>query len=372
MKITNIEVTLVVDEIPSPPRVGNVAATLQVDGGANCTVACRVMTDEGLIGESYGWAFGPRRGRVIAGVVKEICGLAVGEDPLRIGQIWQKFWAFSNFVGHSGLAIIGMSVLDMALWDIKAKSVGLPLWRLLGGDRESAPAYSSHLAMYYGRPDVTIDDLVAAAGKVIDAGHRTVKVWAARPDDLEVVRTLKSSFDPSIDWAVDVVQTWDVSTALSAMERFQDLELLWLEDPVPYDDYVGMARVAARSATPICTGENLYYIYEAQRVLDETEVKYLSLDLMRCGGVSGWQLIANAARTKSGVKIVSHTYPQLAVHLVCGTANAAFVEDYPVYDGIVGDAITVLDGVVNAPTEPGTGISLAPDALARGVVEIAS
>jgi L-alanine-DL-glutamate epimerase-like enolase superfamily enzyme len=368
MKVSGISIVLLNEEIESRRPVPGTAATLQVDGGVNCTIACQIRTDDGLAGWGYGWAYGARRGRLIATAVKEVASLAIGADPLHIEEIWGRFWAFSNFLGHSGLSITGMSVLDMALWDIKAKFCNLPLWLLLGGHKERAPAYSSHLSRFYGQADVDQAEIVAAARGLIDRGHTMLKVWVTTPADLEAVRDLVDRFDSRIRWAVDVVQMWDAPTTLRAADRYRDLPLEWIEDPVPYDDWPGLAEVSRRSPIPICTGENSYYLHEADRLLRETRIRYLSLDLMRCGGISGWQKIAALAQSRH-VDVVSHTYPQVAVHLICATPNGALVEDYPVYDGIVGDAIEVVDGSVVAPTEPGIGLTMDEDRLSRGLRE---
>jgi L-alanine-DL-glutamate epimerase-like enolase superfamily enzyme len=89
---------------------------------------------------------------------------------------------------------------------------------------------------------------------------------------------------------------------------------------------------------------------------------------MRCGGITGWRKIAASAEGKA-VEIVSHTYPQVAVHLVCGTSNAAFVEDYPLFDDIVGAPLLASGGVVTPSTEPGIGVDFASSTLAEGMHE---
>lgn len=369
MKIESVEVCLIQDERLFNRYEGELVPTLMIDGAHLCTIACLVYTDEGIVGEGYGWAIGARRGRLVTAAVREVAGLMVGRDPRRIEALWEVFWGFSNFLGHSGLSIIGMSVLDMALWDVACKASGVPLWLALGGHKERTPVYSSHLHNFYGARRLRAKDVLPEAEALVERGHTSLKFWVRTPDELGTFRELVEHFDPPVRWALDVVQVWDAHTAIRAGASLEDLDLFWIEDPVPYDDISGLARVARSLKTPICAGENAYYIHEARRLLEETEVRYLSLDLQRCGGITGWRKIAALAEAHN-VSVASHVYTHVAVHLLCGTRNGAYCEVYPEVDGIVGRPLEVDAGYATPPSAPGIGVEFPKEVLAAGVAEV--
>jgi L-alanine-DL-glutamate epimerase-like enolase superfamily enzyme len=366
-KIKKIDVYLAVANRPpahgQEDDHGPVIHTMSIDAEKYCLIGCVMTTVDGTQGFGYGWSIGDRRGRLIAAAVKETAGLMLGQDALRTEQAWDRFWRFSNFLGHSGLAMMGMSILDMAMWDIRCRSQELPLWIALGGHKEEADTYSNGIGalMRTQRPSVT--QLTEAALQVASTGHRTVKTWVVDQEQMDTLRGAIAQTEKYLQWAIDVVQLWDVGTAIRAIRSMEDLSLVWVEDPVPYDDLPGLAQISSSVSTPICSGENAYYTYEPRRLIDETNIRYIAVDLMRCGGISGWQRIAAIAEGR-GVQLVSHTYPQVATHLVCGTRNAAFVEHYPLYDGWVGPPIRVADGKVAAPATPGIGIEFSESVLA--------
>jgi L-alanine-DL-glutamate epimerase-like enolase superfamily enzyme len=339
-------------------------------GAEVCTIACQVFTNEGIVGEGYGWSVGYGRGRLIASAVREASVLMLGEDPLRIEGAWRRFWDFSNFIGHAGLTVIGMSVIDMALWDIRCKSTSTPLWVAVGGHRDHAPIYSSDLADRPLGMGIPTSELVDAAEALIQQGFTTFKTFTREPYASTIqLNELASALGPDIRLALDFVQACDANTAIRACQAVEDTGLLWIEDPTPFDDLDGTAVVASALRTPVCTGEQLYNVYEVRRLLEQTSVRYLNIDLQRCGGITGWIKFAHLAEAY-GVEVAAHGYPHIGAHLVSGTRNAVTGESLPWWDRIAGPRSPVEAGQVKAPAEPGIGIHLDPSALERSQTEI--
>lgn len=239
---------------------------------------------------------GTRRTRLIAAAVKEVAGLLIGSDPLRTEAAWQTYWNFSNFVGHHGLSMIGMSVMDMAMWDIRCKVMKMPLSTVLGGHKDRAPVYASHLSEFYSREQTSTSDFVAAAEHAVNSGFGILKAWITRPaEDLPRLREAVKVLGPKIRWAIDMAQVFDANSAIRLGRRVADLDLLWIEDPLPHDDIAGLTRVTKALDTPVLTGENAYYISDSRRLLEETTIRFLALDLMRCGGYN-WLAEDRSAR----------------------------------------------------------------------------
>lgn len=348
----------------TPNRVAPTSVAHPVDFW---TIACLLTTDEGLVGHGYGWANEARRGRLIANAIREVAGLAVGCDPQRVEMIWDEYWRVGSFVGHSGLSMIGASVIDMALWDIKCKATNTPLWLALGGHKERAPTYSSDLLPFYTVDELRSDAIIRAAESLVEAGHTALKFFPRHRHDIGVFREVVRHLGQPVRWALDAVGVWHAHEAIRAGQEVEDLDLLWIEDPVPSDDLAGLARVTRTLATPICTGENAYYVPEAHRLV-QAGIRYLSLDLQRCGGITGWRKIAALAEAHQ-VEVTSHIYSSIGAHLVCGTRNAKYCEYLPDFDGIAGPALDLSEGYATPSQAPGIGVHFEKRILDAGLRE---
>jgi len=359
MQIRQIQVDLLLREQETPIKSAVTA------GGHIATIACRVVTEDGLVGNGYGWAIGADRGRLIAATVQGVARLFIGDDPRRTEAAWDKFWKWANFLGHSGLSVAGMSILDLAFWDIRCKSSGQPLHLALGGHKPQAQFYASQLMALDSDGRRTIPELVTAANKLADRGFTHVKLrFGIHPPAEEVtrVRTIVSETGGAIRWLVDIAQRWDAQTSLEVLTQIDDLGLYWMEDPAPFNDNAGIGRVAARLRTPICTGENHYNIHEVHRSLQETGQRFVMPDLMRCGGISGWTKIAALAEAYH-VQVVPHVYPNIAVHLICGTSNSPIGEYMPWWDDVLIPPTVFKGSFADAPTTPGIGVEFIPGVL---------
>ena len=355
MKIAAIEVRLLIDQLRTP------IVSRAASGNELCVITCTIHTDEGVTGRGYGWALGAERGAAICSAVETIAPIALGSDPLRIEQIWDMYWSFSTFVGHSGLSMIGMSVIDIGLWDLRCQYHQMPLWLALGGHKDSARVYSAALAATFVGGETAIEAIAEEARSLVDQGHRLLKLFLADPGAVRSVGEVMQMV-PGPEWAVDCVQGWDARTTVRLGSALDDLGLQWIEDPAQYDDYDGIAHVARSIRTPVCTGENLYYLNEQLRLLRETPVRLIQVDLQRSGGITGWQKIAAIAEAHNAM-VIPHSYTPIGIQLSCGTRNSPFVEDVPFYDRMIGPELRVADGMAQPRTEPGVGIEFVPDAF---------
>lgn len=327
-------------------------------GVETCAIVCRIHTEEGIIGNSYGWSVGIDRATLIASVLQGVAPWFIGDDALHIEAAWDKFWRTSNFVGHSGLAMTAMSILDMALWDIRCKHVGLPLWRLLGGHKERAPMYSSQLMDSDPDGQANISDLARDAEQLVLRGFKILKVRMGVNTpavDVPRIRALVNAIDGKAQIAVDFAQRWDARQSAAACAALDDLGLFWMEDPAPYDDVESIAHIGKSLRTPVTTGENLYYIYEAKRTLDAGGIRYLMLDLQRCGGITGW-IKCGALAEAYNVTLTTHVYPDVGVQLVCGTRNCPQGEYLPWWDELYAEPIDFRDGFAYPRATPGIGV----------------
>src|SRR6266545_7538480 len=249
MKITGTRTHLV--ELPADEPLAGAADN---PSGKRPIVTLRVQTDGGIegIGVAY---FGGALTRTLRHAVDELGALAIGEDPLRVEAVAKKLRDAAGSSGPAGILTMALSAIDVALWDIKGKALGLPLWKLLGGGRDRIATYASGAL----RRGLKLDEAVTAAGRLREKGHRQTKMQLGLPGitsparEIEQARLIREAVGPDMDLMCDINQRWRPEQAIDIGRRVEDagVGLFWLEDVTTHDDYAGLARVAAALSTPI-------------------------------------------------------------------------------------------------------------------------
>src|SRR5262249_33347523 len=222
-----------------------------------------------------------------------------GEAPRRIGAIIARLRAAAGGSGPAGMFTLALSAIDIALWDIRGKALGQPLWKLLGGARQRVPTYASGAL----RRNLSLDEIVAAAGRLKDKGFREMKTQLALPGDtspakeVERIVRVREAIGPDIKLMCDINQRWRVEQAIDIGRRVEDagVGLFWLEDVTTHDDYAGIARVNAALATPICGGELVYGIVPFRHMIEARSVDYVLIGPIRVGGIPQRMKVAGMA-----------------------------------------------------------------------------
>ncbi len=357
MKITNVVVHRLSVPLPRPVR------TSIHDHAHADTVVVEMRADAGAVGSGYGFAFGAHRARALAALVEDLVPLYLGKDPAAVRAHFARAWQAINFLGHSGVAVMALAVLDQACWDLAARAVGLPLFRYLGGDRSRVPTYASEGLWI----DATIDEMIREAEQFLAKGHRAMKmrVGRARSDeDLERVRRLREALGPDVKLLADVNQGWDELTAIRVGRQLEPHELYWLEEPLPYEDLEGSARVAAALATPVATGESDYGSLGMKRHLDARAADVLMPDLQRMGGPTGFLAAADLCRAYHQ-PVSSHLFMETSCHLFAAAPNALILEHMDWWQELFTEPLAVEGGHVIVPDRPGIGLELSARALER-------
>ncbi|MBI4561227.1 MAG: mandelate racemase/muconate lactonizing enzyme family protein [Candidatus Rokubacteria bacterium] len=326
------------------------------------TVLVEMRTDAGAIGTGYCFAFGPLRARALHVLVEDLIPLYQGQDPASARALFERAWGSINFLGHAGVAVMALSALDTACWDLGAQAVGLPLYRYLGGSRDRIPTYASSGLWL----DYTVDELVAEAERFLAQGHRAMKMRLGREpkEDLDRVRRLREAIGSDVKLLADVNQGWDESTAIRVGRELEALRLYWLEEPLPYEDLEGCARVAAALVTPVATGETDYGHLGIKRHLEARAADILMPDLQRMGGVSGFQkaiTLCEAFHTP----VSSHLFMEASCHLLAAAPNGLILEHMAWWQGLFEQPLPLVDGFILLPERPGIGLGLNPKALER-------
>lgn len=315
-----------------------------------------IETDEGITGVGAGLQTPHFEG---------LKSLLMGEDPLCIEKIWQKIYATREGKKY----IETLSVIDIALWDLKAKVAGLPLYKLLGGVRTKLDCY---VAGGYYAPGKTILDLQHEMELYLSWNAKAVKMKVGGMSPLEDARRVKAVREvigPDIKLLVDANCAWKLSEAAEFAKRVEEEMVYWFEEPLNAMDFGGFQKLSAMTNIPLAAGESLYALEQQACLLETNAISFIQPDACLTGGVSQVVKIAHAAEAKH-IFIAPHGLQQVHVHLNCAISNAAITEFYsPTFDKLVYDAYKypVLineDGTVSPQDIPGAGLEINKDVLA--------
>lgn len=287
-------------------------------------VLVEVSSTEGLTGIGYIRAYDPATVAAARAFVESIGARIVGVPVASTEALYESMLSTLRLLGRAGTHMYAISALDTALWDLKARHLELPLFRLLGAARERVAVYASGLMLDASKPQL-VDEVQEAVAQ----GMRAVKMRVGKPDladDVSRVTAVRDTFDGQL--MLDAGTAWSAPEAARAVRHLADLDITWLEDPLPVDATAALARLNHASAVPLAGGEHLYKHSDLATHLSLGTYDYMIFDLQRIGGVTGWVRASHLAAAH-GMRIASHVFPEVAAHLVCGLASGLIVEYLP-------------------------------------------
>ena len=351
------------------------------DSGQDALIV-RVSTDAGITGIGEvdsnplavkGAIEGPYSHTVTSGLRE----LVIGEDPFETAKIWQKMYDGNLYGGRRGAGFHAMSGIDIALWDIKGKALGQPIWKLLGGGfHERLRCYASSL---WGPTPSDTRDL---AKRYVDRGFSAVKFgWEPMGEDertdIALVREARAGLGESPDLLVDAGLVWDAKTAIRRVRAFEEHRIFWLEEPLMPDNYDGYRRLSEAVDTRIAAGEEESNRASFLELMDRGKVDVVQVDLTRVGGFTEAVKIASLAHDR-GLPVANHgftTYINVAaaLHFLNSVPNSLIVEyvaeeSTTLRDFVTKQRIEAHDGFLEMPQEPGLGVELDEQALERFAV----
>jgi len=321
----------------------------------------KVTTDEGLEGwgEAFGFSGVPVTRRALDEVIAPLC---LRQDPLGTVQLMARVQEKLHVYGRGGPLAQALSAVDMALWDIAGKAVGVPLYRLLGGGRPDLACYASLDA--YCDPDL----VRAAVRRALEAGFGRFKL---HEKDLSVVRAAREEAGPGPEMMVDADCAWTVSQARARMEELAELQPKWLEEPVwPPENYDGLAEIRGTAGVPVAAGENAWTVLEFGRLLDAGAVDFVQPSVAKMGGVTEMCKVFTLAANRN-VTVMPHTFydgpgllAAIQVTAVLGTAESMIEWRYfDLEASLYGDQLIMDNGCVQVPQGPGLGIDPDPHVI---------
>jgi L-alanine-DL-glutamate epimerase-like enolase superfamily enzyme len=324
------------------------------------TVVVVHVDADGAQGLGFTYATG-----AVATLVRDVlAGVVVGRDPMDVPGAWRAMVRAIRNQGRPGITSMAIAAVDIALWDLKAKLLGLPLARLLGTVRDRVPIYGSG-----GFTSYTDGELASQLGRwVHEVGIPRVKMKigtddGTRPErDVERVACARRAIGEHAELFVDANGAYGRKQAVRLASRFIDEGVTWFEEPVSSDDLEGLHEIRGLTPIDVAAGEYGYDLVYFQRMCAAGAVDVLQADVSRCAGVTEWLRVAAVAQAH-GLRISGHCSPSLHLHPAAAVQNLEHVEyfhDHVRADHLLFDGVCEPDGgALPVPLDrPGLGLVL--------------
>lgn len=335
------------------------------------SVVVRIETEDGTVG--WGEAHHGRAATSVASLINETLKWFVldREATDNVG-IWDAIYRMQlRSHGMGAGAAIGLSGIDMALWDIRGKLTGWPLYKLLGGSAKAIPAYAGGVSLGWQEPATLIDEVQAC----LNDNYRAVKlrVGDTATRDIERVTAVRRAVGDDVAIMLDVNTNYDLGTAMQVAPAFAELGVAWLEEPFSPHDHKNYTQLARHCGVPLAAGENHYTKFEFSRVIEDGVVSILQPDVSKTGGITEVMRIAamGAAWGRTMCPHTSTTGLNMAasVHVLAAVERPGYFEgdvshENPFRDQLTSTPYTVDSaGNVHPSQAPGLGVELDEDFL---------
>jgi galactonate dehydratase len=338
----------------------------------------RVYTDQGITGtgEMVNEVGSPE-------IINQFFRQALlGRDPLDIERIYLDFWNRVYERGMGGPWLTAVSGIDVALWDIAGKALGVPVYRLFGGPVRSKVAVYFHHQPMSETPEqagemvrrtgvrafkTTIDRVTGTVSKLPKIDPEAPTGWeltSAQLDEVvDFMRRLRAAVGPQIEIALECHTKYSTESAIQLAKAVEPFRPMWLEEPIPSDNPDAMALIRSSSRVPIACGENIYTRYGFRPYLEKQAVSVIQPDMLKCGGLLESRKIAAMAEVY-GIPIAPHGVAtqlgKIAMAHICATVPNFKILEWAnwEYGAQIADPVDYREGYVNLPDKPGLGIEL--------------
>lgn len=363
MKITDITTTVLLypytkawqDSTVPPPGHGN-----------KSQIFVHIHTDEGVEGLGIGQG-SPGVRQIIESELKR---LLIGQDPFNIEKLWNDmFWQIRSY-GRKGTAFCALSAMDIGLWDIKAKALSLPLYKLLGPYTESVPIYGSG-----GWTNLDQQELVTEMTGYVDQGISRVKMKVGKDfgkserEDILRLAAVRKAVGDDVAIYVDANNGYYPKQAIYMAKEFEQYQAGWFEEPVLADDVQGLSEVRRATNIPVASGEHEYSKFGFKDLISRGGADIVQPDAGRVGGITEWMKVAHVAHANN-LPVAPHAMGLVHLHLACATPNLKVVEklglETETDEAWYTDIPIQKDGMWSPfPDKPGLGLDLNPYAVEK-------
>jgi galactonate dehydratase len=379
-------------------KITNIKTHITMPMGTLAWIFVEVETDEGVsgLGECTEYIGNPHLVRGLEAVKP----LVIGTDPRHIEEIWQRlFHAYSNLNSRGYISHL-ISAIDIALWDIRGKTLGVPIYELLGGPVREAVSLYTHVPDAWQSTD--LDAMVAAARQAKETGYLAIKTdpfpqqenpsnspfkGAAQVEymgpeaiakSVQWMEALRAAVGPHFELLVDAHGRFDVASAIKACHALQHIDLVWFEEPTHVESDNALRQVRENTNVPLCVGERHFTRWDYWQLLNDRLVDYVMPDVAWCGGISEWRRIAAMAEVQY-IRVSPHdALGPIALaasfQLSMATPNLYRQEClhtwFPHMESLITPMLDIRDGSIHPNGQPGLGIELNMDGINEYRVDI--
>ncbi len=330
------------------------------------TPIVRIICDDGATGVGYSYTIGTGGSSVVALLRDHLAPKLIGRDPDCIEAIWKDLFFHTHATAVGAITSLALAAIDTALWDLRCKRSGLPLWKAAGGAQPKVPVYTTEGGWLH----LPTQSLVAQTLDAKAQGFRGAKLKVGKPglaEDVARLAAVREAVGGEFEIMVDANQCFSVSEAIRRARAFEPFALAWLEEPLPAEDLAGHVELAAHTSIPIAVGESIYHPAHFREYLARRACSIVQVDCARIGGITPWLKVAHLAETFN-IMVCPHFLMELHVSLTAGVPNAAWVEYIPQLDDITTSRLAIEDGHALAPSAAGLGIDWDFPAIDRRAV----
>jgi len=323
------------------------------------TTLVLVHTDTGAVGVGSGYSHPGLMELILA---HQLAPFLTGEDPTQVEALWDKMYRITRWYGRKGAAMTALGALDTALWDLRGQAAGEPVWRLLGGQQTSCPAYASALLWN------DVDQLAAEAAGHIERGFRRVKMRLGRSTEYDVaaVQAVRRAIGAENDMLVDGSMRYNDQTAREMARQLEANGAFWFEEPFEPENLDAFASLRGDVQVPLAAGENEFGLQGFRELIRSQAVDIVQPDASRCGGISEVKRVADAAHA-AGLRVATHSWSDAVAivanaHVISAVPNGITVEvdqtGNPLVEQLLDEPLQIANGQIALSDAPGLGITV--------------
>ncbi len=313
-----------------------------------------VTDSDGAAGTGYSYTIGTGGSSVMRLLADHLAPRLVGKEAERIEAIWRELEYSTHATTIGAISSLALAAIDTALWDLRAKRRELPLWIIAGGAADRRPLYTTEGGWLHIDESALVEDALAAREK----GFAGSKIKIGRPhvsEDYRRLAAVRAALGSGYDIMTDANQGFTLDEAIRRAGRLAELDLAWIEEPLPADDLDGHVRLSRATTTPIAVGESIYSIRHFREYMAKGACSIVQVDVARIGGITPWLKVAHIAEAFD-LPIAPHFLMELHASLACAVPNGKYVEYIPQLDELTMSSLRIEDGMAVAPMTPGIGV----------------
>ncbi|MGB3008492.1 MAG: mandelate racemase/muconate lactonizing enzyme family protein [Chitinophagaceae bacterium] len=322
-------------------------------------IILRIKTSGGLVGESYllSFQYSPQ---AIIGALKDAANLIIDEDVFDTVKVFLKLNQANEYFGQEGINRWAQSAINIAMWDAWCKTLGQPIWKVLGASAKKIPAYGSGGWISY-----SIGELIDEVKAYVARGFKSVKIKVGKPDwkeDLERLQMVREAVGIGVNIMMDANQGMNVSNALALAKASQTVGINWFEEPIDHMDFEGYKTLRQQAGISLAMGEREYSTLPLRELAQRNALDIWQPDILRIGGVEAW---LNSAALAEGfhIPVLPHYYKDYDVPLLSTISNGAGTESFDWIDPLIDNPVQFVDGYAIPNSQPGWGFSFKDEYL---------